>query len=362
MHNRRSNPEKRSRALFSKTTTLGAGTLVQVHSLSKYFTQRSRLFAAKQLLKAVDNVSVDIMTGETLVLMGESGCGKTTFALTIVRLLEPTSGDVTYKGTNLFALSGEALRRMRRYMQVVLQDPLASLDPRLTLRQAILEPLVIHQRLLGLSRSQMTARVLALTERVGLKEEELDRYPRDLSGGQQQRGCICRALAAVPEFLVLDEPTSSLDVSVQARVLNLLLDLRRDYSLTYLFVTHDAAVARYVGDRVGIMYLGNLLELGAIGQVLDSPLHPYTKGLIGSVLSPYVKLAEMPLQLKGTPEAALALPLGCVFQRRCAVASDSCYAREKPKLVEVFPGRFVACTAIRQPEHSEQQTLETNRW
>ena len=317
-------------------------TLIRVIELSKYFPIRSTTLFRREAIKAVDNVSFEIKAGETLALMGESGCGKTTCALTIIRLLEPTKGDVIFGGERLFALEGEDLRGIRRNMQVVLQNPLASLDPRITLRQTIREPLIIHRHELKVSSEEIEARVVELARRVGLEGEELDRYPRDLSGGQQQRGCICRALILEPEFLVLDEPTSSLDVSVQARTLNLLLDLREEFGLTYLFVTHNAAVARYVGDRVAIMYLGNLVELGGVEEVFGEPVHPYTKALIGSVLSPRTTLDQVSVILKGTPEAPLKLPPGCVFQRRCREVSSECFTH-KPELKEVSLGHFVAC-------------------
>jgi len=277
-----------------------------------------------------------------LVLMGESGCGKTTCGLTVIRLLEPTSGQVTLGGVDLFSLKGDALRSVRRNVQVVLQNPLASLDPRVTVRRAIAEPMIIQRRHLSLSRHEMASKVSELAQIVGLREEDLDRYPRDLSGGQQQRVCICRALVLGPRFLVMDEPTSSLDVSVQARALNLILDLREQFGLTYLFVTHDAAVARYVGDRVAIMYLGQIVEVGSIDKVFEDPLHPYTRALLQSVLTPHSSLDEIEALLEGSPEKAVNLPEGCIFQRRCKVMGDECLAC-RPELLEVRSGHFVRC-------------------
>jgi oligopeptide/dipeptide ABC transporter ATP-binding protein len=318
--------------------------LVRVHGLSKYFTLRKGSLS-RQVLKAVDDVSFDIGRGDVLVLMGESGCGKTTCGLTTIRLFEPTCGEVLFNEKKLFSLQGDELRRTRQDMQVVLQNPLPSLDPRVTIRRAIAEPLVIHRRFLGLGRREMGARVAELAQIVGLREEELDRYPRNLSGGQQQRACICRALVLRPSFLVMDEPTSALDVSVQARVLNLLLDLREELSLTYLFITHGAAVARYIGERVAIMYLGQIVEMGAIDEVLDDPLHPYTRALMNSVLSPHGTVKEKPVLLEGAPESAVNLPPGCVFQRRCKEGSEGCSTRS-PELAEVHQGRFVRCHRV----------------
>lgn len=318
--------------------------LLKAHGVSKYFPVRGR-FLSRDVVKAVDNVSFSVKDGEALVLMGESGCGKTTCGLTVIRLLEPTSGEVILKGRKLFSLERDALRRIRRDMQVVLQNPLASLDPRIPVRQAIAEPMVIHRRHLRLSREEMASRVSDLARIIGLREEELDRYPRDLSGGQQQRICICRALVLEPSFVVMDEPTSSLDVSVQARVLNLILDLRERFGLTYLFITHSAAVARYVGERVAVMYLGQIVEVGSVHKVFDEPLHPYTRALLHSVLTPHSSLDETRVLLEGSPERAINLPPGCIFQRRCKVVAEGCLART-PELVEVHEGHFVRCHRV----------------
>lgn len=319
--------------------------LLEARGVSKYFRLRARLLG-KDVVKAVDDVSFVVGNGEALVLMGESGCGKTTCGLTVIRLLEPTSGKVTLRGVELFPLKGDALRSIRRNMQVVLQNPLASLDPRVTARKAIAEPMIIQHRRMRLSREEIGSRVSELARIVGLREEDLDRYPRDLSGGQQQRVCICRALVLGPHFLVMDEPTSSLDVSVQARVLNLILDLQEEFSLTYLFITHDAAVARYVGDRVAIMYLGQIVEVGDIDEVFEEPLHPYTRALLQSVLTPHSSLNEVSVVLEGSPEKAVNLPEGCVFQRRCKARGEECLDH-RPTLIEVRSGHFARCHKLR---------------
>lgn len=318
--------------------------LIRIGRLSKYFPLHKGAFS-RQVLKAVDDVSFDVRRGEVVVLMGESGCGKTTCGLTAMRLFEPTSGEVLFKDKRLFSLRGDELRSIRQDMQVVLQNPLSSLDPRVTIRRAIEEPLVIHRRSLRLSREEVARRVSDLAEIVGLREEELDRYPRNLSGGQQQRACICRALALRPSFLVMDEPTSALDVSVQARVLNLLLDLREGFGMTYLFITHGAAVARYIGQRVVILYLGQVVEQGRIDQVLDSPLHPYTRALMNAVLSPYGSVREKAPPLEGAPESATELKPGCVFEKRCREKGEEC-ATDCPDLIEVCEGHFVRCHRI----------------
>ncbi|MFC2108051.1 oligopeptide/dipeptide ABC transporter ATP-binding protein [Candidatus Bipolaricaulota bacterium] len=318
-----------------------SSALLEAHGVSKYFPVRGRLLG-KDVVKAVDDVSFRIENGEALVLMGESGCGKTTCGLTVIRLCEPTSGEVTLGGVELFSLGRHALRDVRRDVQVVLQNPLASLDPRITARRAIAEPMVIQRRHLSLQRKEVASKVSGLAQIVGLREEDLDKYPRDLSGGQQQRVCICRALALGPRFLVMDEPTSSLDVSVQARVLNLILDLREQFGLTYLFITHDAAVARYVGDRVAIMYLGQIVEVGSINKVFEDRLHPYTRALLQSVLTPQSVLGETEVLLEGTPEKAVNLPEGCIFQRRCRAVGDECLPC-RPELLEIRSGHFVRC-------------------
>jgi len=317
---------------------------IDISDLSKHFRFRVGI-ASSGVLKAVDRVSFSVEKGEVVVLMGESGCGKTTCALTAIRLLKPSGGTVRFQEEDLFSLSNDALRRVRRQIQIVLQNPLSSLDPRVPVAQAIAEPLHIHRRFLRLSRTQILDRVRSIADKVGLREEELGRYPRDLSGGQQQRVCVCRALVLNPLFLVMDEPTSALDVSVQARVLNLLLDLKREFELTYLFVTHSAAVSQYVGDRVAIMYLGQIVEMGDVEQVLEAPLHPYSRGLLGAVLRPDSSISEIEPRLLGTPERAVDLPPGCVFQRRCTECHESCHAQQ-PELRGVQPGRFVRCHLV----------------
>jgi len=319
---------------------------IEIIDLCKHFPLRTGI-ASKNHLKAVDHVSFCVERGEVLVLMGESGCGKTTCALTSIRLLEPTAGIARFRGEDLFSMRGKALRSARREIQIVLQNPLASLDPRVTAGGAIAEPLHIHNRSLRLTTTEIERRVLDLAQTVGLSEEELGRYPRDLSGGQQQRVCVCRALALSPRLLVMDEPTSALDVSVQARVLNLLLDLKEQFALTYLFVTHNAAVAQYVGERVAIMYLGQIVELGRVERVLRSPLHPYSQGLMQSVLRPDARVTDVELGLEGAPERALDLPPGCVFQRRCACRTEDLPCQERPDLLEVEAGWFVRCHLYR---------------
>ncbi len=315
---------------------------IEIIDLCKDFPLRSG-FGRKRILKAVDHVSFTVERGEVLVLMGESGCGKTTCALTSIRLLDPSGGVARFQGDDLFSMQGDALRRARREIQIVLQNPLASLDPRVTARRAITEPLYIHRQFLRLTKADIDHRILSLTETVGLRQEELSRYPRDLSGGQQQRVCVCRALALNPRFLVMDEPTSALDVSVQARVLNLLLDLKEQFSLTYLFVTHNAAVAQYVGERVAIMYLGQIVEMGPAKDVLRAPLHPYSKGLMQSVLRPDSSISNVEIKLEGTPERAVDLPPGCVFQRRCSQRESRDACQDLQDLLQVEPGRFVRC-------------------
>jgi len=327
--------------------------LIEVRNLRKYFPIKKKIFSREiGQIKAVQDVTFDIRKGETLALMGESGCGKTTCGLTILRLLEPTAGEVRFEGQNIFDYDKEEMRRIRRNAQIVFQDPQEALDPLMGVRRTILEPFIIHgQRLSSDGREDV---LVDLLQKVGLQREHLDYYPRELSGGQQQRVCICRALALHPKFLVLDEPTSSLDVSVQAQALNLLLKLREELKLTYLFISHDAAVVRYIADRVAVMYLGTSVELGPVDAVFENPLHPYTKALSLSVLTPDSKLGEKEVLLKGSPPSPQNLPEGCVFQERCSEKRDDCY-KQLPELREVEEGHFVACNRL--GDHQQRRGL-----
>lgn len=292
------------------------------------------------VVQAVTDVSFSIQRGETFALMGESGCGKTTCALTMIRLLEPTSGHVFFDGQDIFALKGKELRELRKQFQIVFQNPQEAMDPLISVERTIEEPLLIHRP--ELPRKKRKALVRDLVNAVGLRDEHLKRYPRELSGGEQQRVCICRALILQPRFIVLDEPTSALDVSVQARILNLLMRLKEGFGLTYLFISHDAAVVQWMADRVGVLYLGRLVELGPTEAIFSRPSHPYTSALIQSVLSVGGRLEEKPVVLKGSPPSPTAVPAGCVFYERCPERNDRCQEGVVP-YIEVEEDHLVSC-------------------
>jgi len=288
----------------------------------------------------VSSVSFEIGKGEILGLVGESGCGKTTVGRTILRLIPATGGTVRYKGEDFFAYRGEALRRLRRQMQIVFQDPVSSLNPRMTVGNIIGEPIEVHGIARGREKRDLVA---SLLQRVGLDPSYAIRYPHEFSGGQKQRICIARALATNPTFLVCDEPTSALDVSVQAQILNLLEDMKQRYGLTLIFIAHDLAVMKNVSDRIVVMYLGKICEVGSPDALYKQPSHPYTAGLLAAipVTDPNVKPEERPA-LAGEIPSPVAPPSGCRFRTRCPKAQDKC-AAEEPQIREMAPGQFVAC-------------------
>jgi oligopeptide transport system ATP-binding protein len=317
--------------------------LVEIRHLKKYFAVRSGVFSRTSAwVKAVDDISLEIHSGEIFALVGESGCGKTTAGRTILRLLEATAGEVIFDGESLFELSSRALRAVRRRMQIVFQDPYGSLNPRMTVGSIVGEPLQVHRLARGAELDERTAQLLA---RVGLAPDYRTRYPHEFSGGQRQRIGIARALALEPDFIVCDEAVSALDVSIQAQILNLLSDLREEYHLAYLFITHDLNVVRHVADRVGVMYLGRLVESGAAGALFGEPLHPYTQALMASNPVPDPTL-EVPFRpLPGEVPSALDPPSGCPFHPRCPKAMDRCRS-VLPELGSLDRGpdiRHVAC-------------------
>jgi oligopeptide transport system ATP-binding protein len=302
------------------------------------------------VLKAVDGVSFEIMSGETLGLVGESGCGKSTLGRALLRLTPTTGGQIFFRGQEITALSSRELRRVRRYMQMIFQDPYASLNPLMTIGQIVSEPIETFRLARGRERAE---RVRELLETVGLSARHARRYPREFSGGQRQRIGIARALAARPEFIVADEPISALDVSIQAQIMNLLERLRSERQLTYLFISHDLRAIRHVSDRIAVMYLGKLVELGAAKSVYDEPLMPYTKALISAVpfADPAREAARRRIVLAGDVPSPINPPRGCRFHTRCPYAVEAC--REvTPVLAEIKPARFAACIRISpdQPE------------
>ncbi|HEU4389706.1 MAG TPA: dipeptide ABC transporter ATP-binding protein [Blastocatellia bacterium] len=317
--------------------------LIEVRNLTKHFPAGAGLFGAGQsTVKAVDDVSFSIMPGETFGLVGESGCGKSTTGRCILRLIEPTSGEVRFEGRDLLGLRPDELRRDRREMQIIFQDPYASLNPRMRVGEIIEEPLVIHH--IG-DRRTRRERVSELLNVVGLAPDHATRYPHEFSGGQRQRVGIARALALNPKFIVCDEPVSALDVSVQAQVVNLLADLQEKLGLTYLFISHGLAVVEHISTTVGIMYLGKLVELAGSEELFRNPIHPYTRALLSSIptADPDARLER--IQLKGEIPTALNPPSGCRFRTRCPLAEPRC-AESEPPLIETKPGHFVACPVV----------------
>jgi len=315
--------------------------LLQVTDLKKHFPIRRGIFSRiAGWVKAVDGVSLGIAQGETLALVGESGSGKTTTGRCILRLLEPTSGGVTFDGVDLLSLPPRAMRRMRRQIQVVFQDPYASLNPRMRVGTIVREPLDIHR--IGASRRERDETVAALLRRVGLDPGMRDRYPHEFSGGQRQRIGVARALALRPRLIVADEPVSSLDVSVQAQVINLLIDLQEEFKIAYLFIAHDLAVVERIADRVAVMYLGQIVEVAARAEIFRNPLHPYTRALLQAIPIPDPARARERQVLRGDPPSPAQPPPGCRFHTRCPSAVEAC-PRIEPPLVEVAPGHWVAC-------------------
>jgi oligopeptide transport system ATP-binding protein len=314
--------------------------LLEVRDLVKHFRLPGGwLSGQRRVLRAVDGVSFHIPRGEVFGIVGESGCGKSTLGRLLLRLLEPTAGAIRFDGTDISRLSGRRLRDIRPRMQVVFQSPQSAMDPRFRVIDAVSQPLVTHDLV---PRHQRRERVLELLAQVGLGEQHLDRFPHELSGGQCQRVAVARALALAPELLVLDEPTSALDVSVQAQTLETLLDLREQHGLTYVFISHDLGVVEHVSDRVAVMYLGQIVELGSAEEVLQRPQHPYTQALLSATPSPHPHQPRERIVLEGTVPSAIDPPSGCRFHPRCPVAVPECATRP-PELRTMSNGSQVAC-------------------
>jgi len=315
--------------------------LIQVNNLKKWFPIRGGILSRTVgYVKAVNDVSFYVNRGEVLGLVGESGSGKTTVGRTILRLIEPTEGEVIFDGTDVVALSKPELRPFRRRMQIIFQDPFASLNPRMTVGDIIAEPLIIHR--LVKTPQERTDRVAELLKLVGLSPDHMRRYPHEFSGGQRQRIGIARALAVDPEFIVADEPVSALDVSIQAQVVNLLQDLKDELGLTLLFIAHDLAVVEYVSDRIAVMYLGKIMEVAPASELYTNPQHPYSEALLSAVPVPDPTIKRERIVLEGDIPSPINPPSGCVFRTRCRYAIPEC-AETVPELREVSPGHYKAC-------------------
>ena len=329
--------------------------LLEIRGLAKRYDIRLGAFGEKQaVVRALDDFTADILEGETLSLVGESGCGKSTTGFAILNLQRPSAGSVRYKGQDIAGLDEDAMRPLRRDLQIVFQDPYSTLNPRMTVGEALAEPIRFH----GLApKGEVPARVARLLEDVGMTPRFANRYPHELSGGQRQRVAIARALACQPRFIVCDEAISALDVSVQAQILNLLLDLQEKYGLTYLFIAHDLAVVRHISDRVGVMYLGRLAELAPSSALFAEPLHPYTRALLSAVPEPNPRAPRNRQRLVGEVPSPLNPPQGCRFHPRCPLARDLCKT-SVPDWREVAAGHHVACHAVTGPGRTNWEGTE----
>jgi len=311
--------------------------LISVRNLKKYFE-----VGKKAILKAVDGISFDIYPGETFGLVGESGCGKSTAGRTIIRLYDPTDGEVIFNGRNIYNSSRAEMHKVRRDFQMIFQDPYASLNPRMTVEDIVAEPLDIHNDYK--SKKERRDRVIKLLELVGLNDEHAMRFPHEFSGGQRQRIGIARALALNPKFIVCDEPISALDVSIQAQVVNLLKDLQKQFGLTYMFIAHDLSMVRYISDRVGVMYLGHMMELASSNELYQNPVHPYTRALLSAIPipNPEIQRNRNRIILEGDVPSPINPKEGCRFADRCQYAIDKC-RQVTPTFEEYRPGHFAAC-------------------
>lgn len=317
-------------------------TLIEVKNLKKYFEIRNGL--KKSQLKAVDDFNLKIYKGETFGLVGESGCGKSTAGRTLMRLYDPTAGEIIIDGVDISTLSSKALKPYRRKMQIIFQDPYAALNPYMTVFEIISEPL---EEYFNLSQIEKKEKVIKVLNKVGLSEEQLERYPHEFSGGQRQRIGIARAIVSEPDFILCDEPISALDVSIQAQIVNMLEDIQKEMGITLLFIAHDLAMVKHISDRIGVMYMGKLVEIASSDDLYKNPLHPYTKALLSAIPVPNPRLARerKKIILSGDVISPIDPPEGCLFNTRCPYATEIC--REKtPSLKEIEPNHFASCHLI----------------
>ena len=315
--------------------------LLEAKNLSKYFPIKNFFGKTTHAVKAVDQVTFAIRRGETFGLVGGSGCGKSTLGRTLIRMYEPTSGSIIFDGQDITNIKGRELIDCHKRMQIIFQDPYSALDPHQNVREIMAEPIAVFEKL---SPSQMDEKIVYLLEKVGMKADDMEKYAYEFSGGQRQRIGIARALSVNPEFLMCDEPISALDVSIQAQVVNVLEDLQKEMGLTYLFVAHDLSMVRHISDRIGVMYLGKIVECGESDEVYDHPLHPYTEALLDSIpiADPKRALSLEKAGIEGDIPSPLNIPSGCRFHTRCPYATPQC-SQEEPPFEEREPGHFVAC-------------------
>ncbi len=320
-------------------------TLLEVRNLVKYFPVGGGLLGkGEKVVKAVDGVNFTVGAGETLALVGESGCGKSTTGRCVLRLVEPTAGEICFDGQDVLAISSRELRRLRQRMQIIFQDPFSSLNPRMTVGQAIAEPLIVHR---ALPKAQIRRRVAELLEMVGLRAEHARRYPHEFSGGQRQRIVIARALALSPKLIIADEPTSALDVSVQAQIVQLMMELQKQLGVAYLFISHNLGVVRQIAHRTAVMYLGRIVEIGPTKDLFDHPQHPYTQALLSAVPVPDPTRARQRILLTGDVPSPVNLPHGCRFHPRCPYVMDVCKG-EEPPLMPCGKGHEAACSLVKE--------------
>ncbi|MBP3950059.1 ABC transporter ATP-binding protein [Bacillus suaedae] len=329
-------------------------TLVEVRNLKKYFPVKGGLIQRTVgHVKAVDDISFDIYKGETLGIVGESGSGKSTMGRLLIRLLDPTEGQITFNGQNITKLPNRKLRPLRKQMQMVFQDPYASLNPRMTVGELIEEPMIVQNTMKSAERK---AKVIELLGKVGLNEQARMKYPHEFSGGQRQRIGIARALSTRPDFIIGDEPVSALDVSVQSQVLNLMADLQDEYKLTYLFIAHDLSVVKHISDRVAVMYLGRIAEIAPKDALYSEPLHPYTQALISAIPSTDVTKKREKIRLEGDLPSPSNPPSGCSFRTRCPKAHERC-AIERPELTDMGNEHFVACHLYTNEDGTKKEII-----